>query len=140
MLKQLILGALLITMGIQSTSAAELRIRISTNDGAATATLNDSQASQDFVAQLPVTIELSDYAATEKIAYLPKKLSTKGAPSGHDPSVGEITYYAPWGNLAIFYKDFGYSSGLVKLGDIDEGLSWLRKLGKTQVTIEQISP
>lgn len=24
-----------------------------------------------------------------------------------------ITYYAPWGNLAIFYRDFGYSAGLV---------------------------
>ncbi|WP_337926728.1 cyclophilin-like fold protein [Paenibacillus caui] len=32
-----------------------------------------------------------------------------------------ITYYAPWGNLAIFYRDFRYSSGLIKLGSIDAG-------------------
>ncbi|MEH7502625.1 cyclophilin-like fold protein [Neobacillus drentensis] len=23
-----------------------------------------------------------------------------------DPSVGDFTYYSPWGNLAIFYRDF----------------------------------
>jgi hypothetical protein len=50
---------------------------------------------------------------------LPKELSTKDAPAGIDPSVGDIAYYASWGNLAIFYKDFGYSRGLVKLGRID---------------------
>jgi hypothetical protein len=40
-------------------------------------------------------------------------LFTAGAPAGSDPSVGDITYYAP-GNLAIFYRDFGYSRGLFK--------------------------
>jgi hypothetical protein len=33
--------------------------------------------------------------------------------------VGDIAYYAPWGNLAIFHKDFGYSDGLIILGKID---------------------
>jgi hypothetical protein len=50
---------------------------------------------------------LKNYASTEKISYLARKLSTEGAPAGCDPDVGDITYYAPWGNLAIFYKDFG---------------------------------
>jgi hypothetical protein len=41
------------------------------------------------------------------------------APEDHDPEVGDITYYAPWGNLAIFYRDFDHSRGLVKLSSID---------------------
>ncbi|MDF2606815.1 MAG: cyclophilin [Bacillales bacterium] len=58
----------------------------------------------------------------EKISYLPKKLSTSDSPVGIDPSIGDTTYYAPWENLAIFYKDFGYSTGLVKLGTLDSGI------------------
>lgn len=45
--------------------------------------LKDSPTTQDFIRQLPLTLKLTDYAATEKIAYLPKKTdftwSTKGA-------------------------------------------------------------
>lgn len=45
---------------------------------------------------LPLTLTLEDYASTEKISDLPKRLSTQGAPAGIDPSVGDVTYYAPW--------------------------------------------
>ena len=53
-----------------------------------------------------------------------------------DPSVGDIAYYAPWGNLAIFYKDFGYSRGLIRLGRIDSGIEVLAVPGALKVTIE----
>lgn len=62
---------------------------------------------------------------TEKVSDLPKRLATSGAPPGADPQVGDIAYYAPWGNLAIYYRDFEYSSGLVKLGHIDSGIEKL---------------
>ncbi|TGR23211.1 cyclophilin [Mesorhizobium sp. M00.F.Ca.ET.149.01.1.1] len=99
-----------------------------------TASLEDNQASRDFVAMLPVTLE--DYASTEKIAYLKKRLSTKGAPEGIDPRKGDLTYYALWGNLAIFQKDFRYSSGLLKLGRVDKGFEALLTPGSASVTIE----
>jgi hypothetical protein len=81
---------------------------------------------------------LEDYAGTEKISYLPRRLSTEGAPAGSDPSVGDITYYAPWGNLAIFYRDFRYASGLVILGSIDFGMEALNVPGSVEVTIELV--
>jgi hypothetical protein len=62
----------------------------------------DNAAARDFLPLLPMTLTLEDYAATEKISHLPKKLSVASAPAGFDPSVGDLTYYAPWGNLAIF--------------------------------------
>jgi hypothetical protein len=46
------------------------------------------------------------------------------------------TYYAPWGNLALFHKDFRYSEGLVRLGRIDSGIEALRRKGPLKVTIE----
>jgi hypothetical protein len=100
----------------------------------------DNPTSRDFITLLPLTITLEDYAGTEKINYLPKKLSTKEAPSGSDPSVGDFTYYSPWGNLAIYYKDFGYSNGLIKLGKIESGVEKLRSMnGDTTVTMEKIN-
>lgn len=87
---------------------------------------------------LPLTLTLTDYGETEKISDLPKKLSTEGAPFGSDPSVGDIAYYAPWGNLAIFRKNFRHSKGLVIMGNINSGLEVLHEPGAVQVTIERI--
>jgi hypothetical protein len=115
-----------------------MKIRIKVGDTALTATLIDSQTSRDFISLLPLTLTLKDYAGTEKISDLPKRLSTEGAPSGSDPSVGDIAYYAPWGNLAIFYRDFGYSSGLVILGKIESGMETFNVPGSLKVRIELI--
>ncbi len=100
------------------------------------ATLLDDAAARDFLALLPLTLDLEDYAATEKIAQLPKKLSTVGTPAGMTPSVGDITYYAPWGNLAIFYRDSGYAKGLVKLGRIEGKFQILEARGPLKARIE----
>ncbi len=53
-------------------------------------------------------------------------------------TVGDITYYAPWGNLAIFIRDFEYSSGLVLLAEIDDDIDALNVSGPKSVTIEII--
>ena len=52
--------------------------------------------------------------------------------------VGAITYYAPWGNIAIFIRDFEYSSGLIPLGKIDGDIEALNVPGPVSVTIELI--
>jgi hypothetical protein len=111
------------------------KISLKIGDTVLTATLIDSKTTQDFISLLPLTLTLKDYAGTEKVSDLPKKLSTVGAPSGSDPSVGDIAYYAPWGNLAIFYEDFGYSSGLVILGKIDGGIEAFQVPGSLKVNI-----
>lgn len=112
-----------------------MQIRIRAGEKTLTARLEDSAVARDFAALLPIELTLKDYASTEKIADLPRRLSTEGAPPGVDPAVGDIAYYAPWGNLAIFYRDFGYSRGLVRLGRIEAGVETLESLAGP-VTIE----
>ncbi|KYN79840.1 hypothetical protein ATY37_08290 [Vibrio cidicii] len=114
-----------------------MKIRFIFNDRTVTATLEDSLSTQDFLRQLPLTVELEDYARTEKIAYLPSKLTREGAPSGTSSKAGDISYYAPWGNLVIFYRDFGYAAGLIKLGQLDSGLECFTDNGSMKVTIER---
>lgn len=121
-----------------SVRANSMKLRLTVKDKVITAALIDSKTTQDFISLLPLTLTFEDYAGTEKISYLPRKLSTQDAPSGSDPSVGDITYYAPWGNLAIFHKDFGYSNGLIILGKLDSGLEAISVPGDVPVTIELI--
>ena len=115
-----------------------MKIRLVVDGTPLTATLDNSAAARDFASLLPLSLTLDDYESTEKISDLPRRLSTKDAPPGSDPDVGDIAYYAPWGNLAVFYRDFGYSTGLVKLGSIDAGVEALQRPGSLRVTIEQI--
>jgi hypothetical protein len=118
---------------------APMRISITAADQTFTAVLEDSEAARDFAALLPIELTLSDYNRTEKIADLPKRLSTAGASDGVDPTVGDIAYFAPWGNLAIFYRDFSYSRGLVRLGRLEGGVEALTTTNGV-VRIETISP
>jgi hypothetical protein len=101
------------------------------------AVLGNGAAARDFASLLPVTLKLTDYAATEKVSDLPQRLSTEGEPDGFDPSLGDITFYAPWGNLAIFYKDFSFSRGLVSLGRLSRVPEAFKRPGPITVTIER---
>ena len=113
-----------------------MNLQLTINGQVLAATLEDNAAARDFLALLPLTLDLQDYASTEKIAQLPKKLSTTGTPAGMTPSVGDITYYAPWGNLAIFYRDSGYAKGLVELGHIEGTVQMLEAPGPLKARIE----
>ena len=92
--------------------------------------LDDTPAAREFIAQLPLTVRFEDYGTTEKISYLPRKLTTEGEPDGYTPVVGDFSYYAPWGNIAIFLKDFSYSRGLIRLGHIESGLGVMSQKGE----------
>ncbi len=105
----------------QQASAEGVRVRFTIEGKALNATLEDNSASRSFLAMLPVEVTLEDYASNEKIFYPAEKLSTADVPDGVDPEPGDITYYAPWGDVALFYRDFRYSTGLVRLGRFDEG-------------------
>jgi hypothetical protein len=120
----------------RSEQASPVKIRLVMEGATITGTLEDNATARDFASLLPLTVSLEDYAGTEKIADLPKKLSTEGAPAGFDPSIGDISYYAPWGNLAIFYRDFGFSRGLIKLGAVESGGAGLNSTESMRATIE----
>jgi hypothetical protein len=100
------------------------------------ATLRDSPAGRDFAALLPLSLTLRDFHDTEKISDLPARLSTAEAPAGAAAEVGDIAFYAPWGNLAIFYRASGYAQGLIVFGQLETGIDHLAAAtGDVPVTI-----
>lgn len=44
--------------------------------------------------------------------------------------MGYLTLFAPWGNLAIFYRDFRYSEGLVSIGRVTHGIEALAEMSR----------
>ena len=98
---------------------ATMQIRIISGDKVITARLEDTVSARDFAALLPLRVTLKDYASTEKIADLPRALTIEGAPAAIEPVAGDLAYYAPWGNVALFYRDGHRSPRLVRLARIE---------------------
>jgi hypothetical protein len=84
------------------------------------ATLSDSAAARDLLAQLPVTVDMTDHGGVEKTGALPSPLSLDGQPEGADPDVGDLGYYAPGNDLVLYYGDQAYYPGIVILGRLDD--------------------
>ncbi|MFF7884149.1 cyclophilin-like fold protein [Streptomyces sp. NPDC020794] len=122
------------------TTAMDIRL---TMDGhRVDATLNDSATARDFAALLPLTLHLSDFHRTERIAGLPRRLTTADALAATAAKAGDLAYYAPWGNLALYYRDGGPDpdTGLVLLGRMADGdIKHLATATATKVTIEAAS-
>lgn len=106
------------------------------------ALINNSKAGNDFLSLLPLNVKAEDFNSTEKIFYLSKKLNIENEPDGITSKAGDITYYAPWGNIAIFYKNFRYSNNLIYLGRF-ENTSDIEKLsnikGNFDIRIERVN-
>lgn len=116
------------------------RIKIKIKDKELIADMEDNPTTKDFLNMLPLTMSFKDFSAAEKISYPPNKLSIEKAPEGYTPKKGDIACYSPWGNLAVFYKDREYASGLIYMGHIELGMEALEVLNtdfNAEVTIEK---
>ena len=96
-----------------------MRIQITVNEQRFGATLSESAAARDLIAQLPVTIDMIDHGGVEKTGPLRSPLSLEDQPDGADPDVGDLGYYAPGNNLVLYYGDQSYFPGIVILGRLD---------------------
>jgi hypothetical protein len=109
------------------------RIKIIVKDKAAVATLYDTPAAEDLLNQLPLDVIMKDFASKEKIYVLPKKLRTSN-PSSQS---GDLAFYIPWGNVALFYNQTMVSDeDLLILGKFESGREILNVPGNIKVRIE----
>ena len=127
---------------VPTDPAGVVRSRLIIGGDVATATLEDSAAARDFAALLPMTIDLHDLFGREKVGRLPRELSIDRARREFDYQVGEIAYWSPGNDIAIFYADDGQAipqPGLVRLGTIDTGLEVIAAAGNDfEMTIEPL--
>lgn len=119
------------TPGGASPTEAALKILVSAGDAAILYELNDSPAARALYAQLPLTLEVGDYGANEKIFYPPQALDVTGTPAAEGGGPGALAYYAPWGDVVLFYADFRAAGGLYALGGAVSGAEWIQTLSGT---------
>lgn len=113
----------------------ETTIKMSSDGYEIIVKLFDNKTSKSFIEQLPLTLKFEDYIGKEKIAYPEKILIVDNSSSSED---SDFCYYAPWGNLAIFYKGYG-GNAIIKMGIIQSGKENLVKIGNnSKVKIEII--
>lgn len=116
---------------------APMKIIVKANGNTTVFELNNSPAARDLYAQLPLSIKVEDYSDNEKIFYPPKKLNTTDTPQA-DARSGTLAYYAPRGDVVMFYKDFGSAAGLYELGHDISGSEYIQKMSGT-ILIEKIT-
>lgn len=123
----------------ETPDVSSLNVNITVGDRTITATMEDNAAGRDFLSRLPLEMTLNDYNnTTEKIFYPDPALTTEGVTRGCAPTPGDITIYAPWGNVAIFCKSWSHSRDLIKIGRIDgNGIEVLSVAGDIPVKIER---
>jgi hypothetical protein len=83
---------------------------------------------------------MNDLFRREKYAHLPKTISTEGV-RAHTYEVGEIVYWSPGPDVAIYYRQDGEwipNPGIIVIGKIDSGVESLNVAGSVKVTIELI--
>ncbi|WP_225929726.1 cyclophilin-like fold protein [Rhodococcus opacus] len=100
-----------------------MRIRLTIGATEATARLYDNATARDFASHLPVTITLHDLGGREKAGPLPRELT--GGMGQSDYRAGQLGYWPPSGDLAIYYHEDGFTipgPGIVMIGEIETGL------------------
>jgi hypothetical protein len=113
----------------------DMKIRMTFDGRALTGTLYDNESARDFFSMLPLDLSIDNYGHNEKIAYLPRQLTQQGSGPFDNEQPGDICYYAPWGNLALFYAGYSYSNGLIRLGRFDDFQPLLTR-GKFPLRVE----
>jgi hypothetical protein len=121
----------------KGTGAARIWLR--TGAGDVVVELSDTPVTRDVLSMLPLTLPFEDFHATEKISYLPRRLDVDGAATG-GAEPGDLIYYVPWGNIAVFYAGGSAPSpDVVPLGTVVEGAQFIRDLDEGAVTVEAAS-
>lgn len=97
--------------------------------------LNESPAAAQLYAQLPLTAEVEPFSNNEMTFY-PEPLTTEDTPlSLGEP--GSLSYYAPWGDVVMFYAPCTPNGSLYELGTAVSGAENISGL-KGTITVSAV--
>jgi hypothetical protein len=116
-----------------------MKIKLKVGEQVLTATLLDNDTARDFASLLPLSVTMDDLFKKEKYASLPRAISTKGK-RAFTYEVGDIGYWSPSSDLAIYYKTDGEkipSPGIIIIGKLDSTARPFDVPGSVKVTIER---
>jgi hypothetical protein len=130
-------------VGADTTTAKPkdiMKIRLKVADRVITATLIDSKTTENFISLLPLTLTMNDLFRREKFGHLPRVISNEGKRT-HTYEVGDIAYWSPGPDVAIYYRHGGEEipdPGIIVIGKIDSGVETFDVPGSLRVTVEPV--
>ena len=122
----------------RAIKAQNMKIKINIGGKTLIAILADNATARDFASVLPLTVSMKDLFGREKYGDLPKALSENG-PRKNRNEVGEIAYWSPDRQFAIYYRQDGEtipSPGIIPIAKIDAGTEVFNVPGSVKVMIE----
>jgi hypothetical protein len=133
-------GATAVSSKAASMSVASTKLRIRVGTRTLTATVAQNATARDFLSLLPLTVRMSDLFGREKAAPLPRALASGGR-RRHTYSVGDIIYWSPGPDLAVYYRGGGPAipaPGIVLLARLDSGTRAFNVPGAVRVRLERV--
>ena len=115
-----------------------MKINIKIGDKILTATLADNATARDFLSVLPLNVKMEDLFGREKYGDLPKALS-EDATRQNRYEVGDVAYWSPNHQLAVYYHQDGESipsPGIIAIAKMDAGTEAFNVPGPVKVAIE----
>ena len=74
-----------------------------------------------------LSLQVEPFGSNEQTFYPPKPLEVGDTPAITSAEAGALAYYAPWGDVVMFYGDFsGGGDGLYELGKAVDGVDALQ--------------
>src|SRR6266705_6761950 len=119
-------------------AAKTVKLRLKVADRTITATLIDTEAARDFVSLLPLTLTMNDLFKREKFGHLPRAISKEGK-STHAYAIGQLAYWSPGPDVAVFYRHDGEripDPGIIVIGKLGAGVEALDVPGSVRVKFE----
>jgi 4-carboxymuconolactone decarboxylase len=121
-----------------SQQSDRMKIKLTIKDQVLTVTLQNNETAQDFVSLLPLILTMNDLFGREKYGPLPRAIS-EGGERTHRYEIGQIVYWSPGPDVAIFYRNDRQTipdPGIILIGQLDSGVEALNVDGTVQVKIE----
>lgn len=115
-----------------------MKLRVRIGEQALTARLAEGETAKDFAKLLPLTLKMNDLFKREKFANLPRALSDAGKHTDRY-ALGEIGYWPPGPDLAIFYRHDGEkipAPGIIVIGKLGTAVRAFDVPGTVTATFE----
>lgn len=119
---------------VEPSAPTSTPIRVTIGDTTFTATLSSGATVTAFKAFLPLTLTMSDFNSNEKVASLPRSLTTAASNPG-TIHTGDIMLYGS-SSLVVFYETFSTSYSYTRIGRIDNSAGLKAALGAGNVTLK----
>lgn len=99
-----------------------MRVRLIAGSESVPATLYDNPTAADLASLLPVSVDMRDLFGREKAGPLARGL-VQGARAQSTFEVGDLGYWSPNGDLAVYYNHDGATiptPGIIMVGRLDD--------------------